>query len=254
MAVQNPCPLLGLPAELRLQIYEHALCPTGTLTLTSTPSHRYSISPTVTPALLATCRQIHHEAAPLLTSLNTLALTLDAHETYWPPIAESRLPQYVLEKAHHLCVIFDCTADFAAAGYEEVDFEAFEACVKLRSLRVEIVHTPMNAWGRAGRDAVERGVELFTEVLMRVPRGVEINCGVEQGSQEEMLLEDLLVARRRGRQAPHVTEAVSKDDLEAAIAQVPHDIRGVKSGGNCDVFAKYREQEQMGEARRFAVL
>lgn len=134
-----------------------------------------------------------------------------------------------------------------------MDFEAFEPCVELRTLRVGIVHTPMDAWGRAGRDAVERGVELFTELLMRVPRELEMICGTEEGSQEGRLLEDLLDARRRGQRAPHVTEAVRKAELEAAIGQVPDEIRGIKSGGNRDVFAKYREMEQMSEVRRFAM-
>ncbi|KAF2163372.1 hypothetical protein M409DRAFT_26409 [Zasmidium cellare ATCC 36951] len=244
-------PLLRLPAELRLQIYQHALHPTSTLTLTSTKTTRYAVLPRISPALLSTCPQIHAEAQSLLLTENTLALTLDAHETYWPPISESRLPQSVLEKIQHLCVVFDCTVSLNAR-YEDVDFGAFEALISLKTLRVAVIHVTEDVWGGPGRDPVERCVELLTEVLMRVPRSAKVFCGIEEGTQEGVLLEEKLVAKRQGRQRPEVMQVVEKKDTEAAVMKVPGELRGTKNGGNPDVFAQYREQ-QMGEARRFAM-
>ncbi|KAK4502578.1 hypothetical protein PRZ48_006004 [Zasmidium cellare] len=245
----KPSPFIALPPELRLQIYANALHPTSTLTLTSTPTHRHAITPHITPSLLAVSRKIHAEASPLLYTDNTLALTLDAHETYWPPISEARLPQHVLEKIRHLCVVFDCTAIFHFR-YAEVDFAAFEALVSLKTLRVAVIHTTEGFWGGTGRNAVARCVALLTEVLMRVPRDVKVLCGIEEGTQEGELLEEKLMARRQGRQRPDVIQVVEKGDLEAAVAQIPDEIRGVKNGGNRDVFAQYREQQQTGEAMR----
>lgn len=245
MSSTENCPFLALPAELRLQIYEYALCP-GALNLTSNKSKRYAVEPRVSPALLATCHQVHNEAQDLLYTVNAITLTIDAHETHWPPISESRLPQRSLEKLQHFCVIFDCTIIFNA-GYKEVDFAAFEALVSLETLRVSMLYATEDIWG-VSRDPVDRGMELLTEILMRVPRSTEVLCGFE-GSQQEKVLEQVLEKRRQGRQLPDVVQIAKGDDIKAAIAQVPGHIRGTKNGQNPDVFAEYREQLTSGMSR-----
>lgn len=241
--MSSSCHILSIPTELRLLIYSHILSPTQTLTLTSTPTHRHAVQPQITPALLATCHQIHHEAQPLLYAEDTITLTIDAHETYWPPISESRLPQRVLEKIEHLCVVFDCTGSLYGS-YEEVDFAAFEALVKLKTLRIGMIY--------AG-DVDQSAHELFTEVLMRVPRDARVLCGIEEGSQEGRLLEDVLRARREVRQNPEEIKVMGKDFIERSVAKVPGEVRGMKNGSNPDVFARYRVYpDELG--RRFAVI
>jgi hypothetical protein len=103
--------LLSLPAELRLRIYSFALAPTGSIYLHRTSTKRYAVTPsTISPALLATCRQINYEASGVLYTENVVHIAVDGHDTSWPAINEARLPQFVLQKLEHLCVLLDCTS------------------------------------------------------------------------------------------------------------------------------------------------
>jgi hypothetical protein len=68
------------------------------LFLTRTADYRFAVKPSVSPPLLATCRQIHSEARQLLYLDNEVTLAMDIHDRYSPVINESRLPQQVLEK------------------------------------------------------------------------------------------------------------------------------------------------------------
>ena len=139
---QLPCRLLSLPAELRLRIYSFALAPTGSIYLHRTPNKRHAVTPSsITPALLATNRQIRAEATGALYVENTVAIALDAHDTAWPTINEARLPQPVLQRLEHLCVLLDCTA-VLWRRYDAVDFEAFTALTALKTLRLRALVLP----------------------------------------------------------------------------------------------------------------
>jgi hypothetical protein len=107
-------PLLALPAELRLLIYGACLAPTGTLQFSSTATHHYALAPRISPALLATCRQIHAEAEQVLYERNTLCLITNAEKTNKPLIAEFQCPQHVLQKLRRICLIFDVALPFCA--------------------------------------------------------------------------------------------------------------------------------------------
>jgi hypothetical protein len=89
----------------------------------------------ITPALLATNRQIHSEATAILYVENTVHIAVDAHDTAWPAINEARLPQRVLQRLEHLTVLLDCTAVLWGNRYGAVDFGAFTALTGLKTLR-----------------------------------------------------------------------------------------------------------------------
>jgi hypothetical protein len=64
---QDKSAFFSLPAELRNQIYEELLCP-NTHNLKTLTDHDYQpcTTPLLYPAILATCRKVHEEAADLL--------------------------------------------------------------------------------------------------------------------------------------------------------------------------------------------
>lgn len=68
-------PLLALPGEIRNLIYAFCLTPTsGSPVIRPYSDRRRSAAGGVTPALLATSRQVHAEATPILYGANTLEL------------------------------------------------------------------------------------------------------------------------------------------------------------------------------------
>lgn len=263
----NPCPLLLLPPELRLQIYAWALHPTGTLTLFSTPSKRHHILPHISPALLRTNTQIYHEAQSLLYAENELILTIDAHETSWPTISESRLPQSVLSKIQCLFIILDCTSPFRAS-YEDVDFTAFSALVSLKRLRVAVLYSDEDRQEEAQMEGGEGTVKgprdcqvLFEQILSRTPKAVEVLCSYENGSPQDDRMEELIAAKVKEKQAfvrntrigsriagmqltssepPERIQIMLSHDVSKILARVAPEVRGCKSGGIEDVFAEYR--------------
>ena len=143
-ATEAPTPsrLLSLPAELRLRIYSFTLAPTGSIYLHRTSTKRYAVTPSnISPALLATNRQINYEATGVLYTENTVHIAVDGHDASWPAINEARLPQPVLQKLEHLCVLLDCTA-LLWGQYGNVDLDAFTALTELRSLRLRALVLP----------------------------------------------------------------------------------------------------------------
>jgi hypothetical protein len=85
---RTPCPLLALPAELRIRIYEACLAPSGTIYLPSNAGISV-FNAGVSTALLATCHQIHAEAQDCLFQSNTICFFADACRMQEPIIASS---------------------------------------------------------------------------------------------------------------------------------------------------------------------
>lgn len=192
-----PSRLLSLPAELRLRIYSFCLAPTGSIYLHRTPTKRHAVTPSsITPALLATNRQINAEATGVLYTENVVHTAIDAHDTAWPAINESRLPQPVLQKIEHLCVLLDCTA-LLWGKYGSVDFEAFTALTALRTLRLRALVLPdevVEANADEGADPnstitttgstestwhFENFPHLAIEILERIPLATKILYGLD---------------------------------------------------------------------------
>ncbi|KAI5361868.1 hypothetical protein Slin15195_G055190 [Septoria linicola] len=254
----SKCHLLSLPAELRNQIFEEALCPTGTLHLTTTKSKRYATNPIISPPLLATNHQIHNETKPLLLS-NEICLTLDAHDTCWPVIAETILSQPILEKLEHVFLILDCTANFRA-DYEDVDFTALEALISLKTLRLAVVYDEMS-----GLADFYPEFNAMSEILCRVPAETLIVSMVEEGSWQA----DHLAEAMHKRQMPvsqfgngngnlrnvvqqRSIKRIEQETLDAAVRTASTDVRGSKSGKNGDVFASYRVEQGRRFGTRFS--
>jgi hypothetical protein len=130
--------LFELPPELRLQIYEHALAPYGVLCLS-----QYSpfTTPTVTPALLATCKQIYNEADDIIYTCNEVCIELQIQRDNWYSILKKRIPQKIFKRLQHLCVILNCTDTLfrRIENYIDLDLAPFKALASLKTLRIAMI-------------------------------------------------------------------------------------------------------------------
>ena len=234
------CHLLELPAELRLRIYEHTLCPTGTVKLTRTKAKRFATQPVLAPAILATCRQIYDEASSMLYKYNTISINIDAHDTTWPVIAEARLPQRVLEKLQRLSVTLDARSYFHN-NYNDVDWKPFAAMTSLKMLRLALITTNSTSFGfRTVPDIV---MELLPEILERIPADTKVLYGTEDGFEERHISGQAVEVRvSAAGWANSVTEReVDTKQLSELAGEVSKNVvQGCRSGGIDDVFAEYR--------------
>lgn len=275
----KPSLLLSLPAELRLRIYSFALAPTGSIYLHRTSNKRYAVTPsTISPALLATNRQINYEASGVLYTENTVHIAVDGNDTSWPAINEARLPQPVLQKLEHLCVLLDCTA-LLWGNYGSVDLDAFTALTGLRTLRLRALVLPdeleveeddndPNAAPAIQQQAIQVPVEptwvfkdfplLAVEILERVPVNTKVLYGLDTSEDEPNATElnppgprepfdkfytpkfEMTMLPGQARDA--VAREVSAEDLQANLGSVDLEgRRGIKAGTVKDVWAYYRD-------------
>lgn len=244
LGVPGRCYLLELPAELRLQIYVHALAPTGSIALTSTREKRKATIPIVGPTLLRTCRGVYQEAADILYTDNSICITIDAHDTCWPTISEARLPQRVLEKIQHMTIILDCTT-FSRAAYEDVDWMALTALTSLKTLRITILRVignpggPMRLTSVRHPDMYDR---LLIQVLERIPASTQVIYGTADDCEERKIVDAVKARRQLGLTGSLQVLEVDGESLtdlsQSEEVQVAE--QGCKSGGVEDVFAEYR--------------
>ncbi|KAK5109848.1 hypothetical protein LTR62_006455 [Meristemomyces frigidus] len=232
-----PFRLLDLPTELRLRVYEMVLAPTGVLHLHSTTTRRKAVSPSITTALLRTNHQIYHEASNILLDQNEVTLVVNAHDTCWPTISESRLSQATLERLQHFCVILDCT-EYFNASYSDVDLDAFSALTDLKTLRISSIYRrnyPSQCLAPLHIPQLKE-FNVVAQILERVPATTELLFGTdEQNSQKCEIVQDLIILRNAG-DGGNVEEAPVAD-LQAAAEGVPGLVRGCKSEGRADVYA-----------------
>ncbi|WPH04937.1 Hypothetical protein R9X50_00783400 [Acrodontium crateriforme] len=220
-------PLLALPAELRLSIYECALAPTGVLALHATKTKRRAVTPMVSPALLCTCKQICREATAILYRENEITVLIDAHDTCWPTLAENRLPQRVLEQLRSFCAVLDCTG-FLASSYSDVDFGPFAGLSQLRILRVGVLYRKITRTGLPGSEdevvtsygSDEKLATCMTELVLRIPSNCSVIFGLEEGSHQEDFLLGAVQSKMAGKWG--MTAAMSQDDLSVELMQAAH--------------------------------
>lgn len=233
-----PFRLFDLPPELRLRIYEYALAPSGVLCLTSTKTKRFAVEPLPTTQLLATCRKIHSEADGILFSDNEICITVDAHDTCWPTISEKRLPQRILEKLQHMCVILDCTSNFRA-DYDDVDLAAFKALTALKTMRIAVIYRKYDDFQPVG-PWPERSHNIGAQLLERIPASTVVSYGTTPNSQQDGMLVKAVSTRMRAQRDECTIEQASAAVLEAAATDVVDLVRGCLSGQTADVFAESR--------------
>lgn len=130
-------------------------------------------------------------------------MAVDAHDTAWPAINEARLPQPVLQRLEHLCVLLDCSA-VLWGRYGSVDFGAFTALTALKTLRLRALVLPDESGefgdedGDDGQDPNQQGgindpqppdeptwkfpnfALLAVEILERVPASTKILYGPDE--------------------------------------------------------------------------
>lgn len=233
------CSLLKLPAELRVRIYEYTLAPTRMIHLTSSAARRRVVSPTISPALLATCQQIHREAREILYAENCVCIVIDGQAFNAPAVAESRLPQRVLEKLKDVCLIFDCTATFRTP-FTELDLDALTALSSVTRVRIAVLlRTDDDAGSAAMRASLD---ELMTMVLQRIPATASVQWGVEADSAQARLTDALMARRQKTfrREQRIVVVNVDKSQLAQMVEGEIDVVQGFLSGQISDVFAAYR--------------
>ena len=242
------CHLMELPAELRLGIYEYALAPTGTICLTRSRDKRYATTPVVAPTLLATCRQINEEASSILYEQNSVCIAVDAHDTCWPTVSESRLPQHVLERLQHVCVILDCCGSFRAT-YEDVDWNPFSALISLKTFRITVL-APQSAqqFGPYPLSS-ETHAPLIQQLLERIPATTEVLYGTVTGSAEQEFARWFAERQHRSKIAKTFRESDAEQmvDVAAAVEDLQ---QGCLSGTVEDVFSENHETCSGASVRR----
>jgi hypothetical protein len=186
------CFLLALPAELRLRIYEACLVSSRALHLTSSTTHRRYSNSGISPALLATCRQIHIEAQGFLYKENAICIVTDAQTKHQPLVAESRCPQRALQKLRRIFLVLDYTIP-GRAPFPAPDFDVFTALTSLEQVRFAVVF-------RENSEAATQYLHMTLPNLLhliriRLPARAQICLGVELGSTEEEIVEDFLQRR-----------------------------------------------------------
>jgi hypothetical protein len=176
----------------------------------------------------------------MIFAKNSICITIDAQAVDTPLIAESRLPQPVLEKMQRVCLILDCTATFRAP-FTELDLDVLRAFVNVEHLRVAVVlRTDPDAASEAMRASLGT---LLGLVLERIPARARVEYGMVVGSEEEKIAEELKVRRQKTfrREQRVVVMVVGSSELEGLAKGVPPNLeKGSLSGGVADVFAEYR--------------
>lgn len=131
-------------------------------------------------------------------------------------------------------LVFDVTGNFRASYEEDVDFTALTALISLKKLRIAVIYDE----GSGYPDVF--CVAMLKEVLLRLPKEIEIVCEIKEASEQEVFLEGCLQVRKGGRRIPEAVKAMERENLEVAVAAVDESIRGTKNGSVEDVFAEYR--------------
>ncbi|EME48465.1 hypothetical protein DOTSEDRAFT_29903 [Dothistroma septosporum NZE10] len=244
---KKTCSLLALPAELRIRIYEFALAPTQTLHLTTSATSRRAVKPTVSPKLLATCRQIHHEARKILYGGNSVCVVVDGQAMGAPAIAESRLPQSILEQLEHVCFIFDCTALFRA-HFTELDLDTLGALIRLKEARIAMIIRTGTEDDTPSTDLRDELGILVALILQRLPAGAKVKYGVEAGSAEANVVKHVVSTRQQSFRKEQELGVISVDAKElekkaTKAVEVAGLKQGSKSGLVTDVYAAYRRRK-----------
>jgi hypothetical protein len=239
------CYLLELPAELRLRCWEAALAPTGSLFLTRNRDKLHKVEPIISPALLRTCHQIHDEAAPILYEQNSVCLSVNINDNAFPLIPKSRLPQAVLAKLQHMCLILDGCSFYAHSGpyestYDDVDWNAVTALTSLKTVRLTVLAVALpprpickdEVYFTAAKKYCQ---DLLREVVERVPASTKITYGTGEGSAERDIVTSILKRYNDYPVSDHEAGEVDGESLALAASTMEAEA-GCKSGSVADVF------------------
>ncbi|KAK3052262.1 hypothetical protein LTR09_006472 [Extremus antarcticus] len=217
------CHLLSLPAELRLRIYSAVLAPTNNLFLTRDRHKSYKVDPIISRSLLATCHQIHNEAASILYKENTVSIVVNINENAFPLIPKARLPQRFLEKLQHMCLFLDGCSPSWGAPTAENDWTALTALTALKTMRLTLLAAALPSrpiWEHTAywEAAKTFGQNVLREVVERVPASTRIAYGTEEGTVERDIATRLVDQHNLAPISAYEAGEVDGESLELAAS------------------------------------
>lgn len=188
---QSQSVLFTLPAELRLQIYEHALSVERETVLLVAPHFLRKYRQRVTVLmLLETCRRIHAEAEPIFYRVNRLELPNSAHAgVFFSTVSQTRR-----EAIRSMAI-------YVWSDYEQLHFiRAIAPASGVRHLRINRAccewHMEKSIWSRFADDiaAALRELKELRGLEITSPRLPVKTPAVESKRRELKELDDKLIA------------------------------------------------------------
>ncbi|KAK5699462.1 hypothetical protein LTR17_023232 [Elasticomyces elasticus] len=178
-----PFRFLDLPAELRVWVYRELLAPVGQVSFSEVHlrdhAHQNPLTVSLSPAILRTSRQIHHEAKDIPYDENTILICADLfYESSWL-LAKCQMSPAALQRfTSTVLLVQDWQRDSGRPliqDYSKVDWRPLQAMTGLKRFSIVCFNNlkkPAN---------LEERTALMRQIIERLP----VKCTVEFGAQDD---------------------------------------------------------------------
>ncbi|KAK3657813.1 hypothetical protein LTR56_002192 [Elasticomyces elasticus] len=178
-----PFRFLDLPAELRVWVYRELLAPVGQVSFSEIHlrdhAHQTSNTVSLSPAILRTSRQIHHEAKDIPYDENTIFICADLfYESSWL-LAKCQMSPAALQRfTSTVLLVQDWQRDSGRPliqDYSKVDWRPLQTMTGLKCFSIVCFNNmkkPVN---------LEERTALMRQIIERLPA----KCTVEFGAQND---------------------------------------------------------------------
>ncbi|CAK4001433.1 Hypothetical predicted protein [Lecanosticta acicola] len=237
---------LDLPAEMRNLVYRELLAPApgyiglthrGRSFLGSAKSVRQSHC---RPLLLATCKQIHKEAAGIMYQENTVMICAKACMTNHPMIRKELLPDPVLSKLTSLVLVLENRVyhQMRRRDMDGVHWKQIQDMTALKKIRICIVEPK-------GTPDVEK-VWMLEHIMERIPADCSVSFEARRGFEDDFVQEVL----DKWEQKPMLRQSDATEVDEAVLKRLASQVKGqkgCKSGDPHDYRFPKRGIPQLGQ-------